>query len=748
MTAASRRVAIRTCSLCEASCGLAIELEGTAVIGVRGDEQDVLSRGFLCPKGASIGHFHADPDRLRAPLVRGDDGTFVEVSWPEAYARVEQLLRPILDEHGSNAVGTYVGNPIAQNLAGNLYLRSYHKALRTRHLYTVGTVDQMPRSVANALLYGTQFSQPIPDLDHTGYLLILGANPAVSQGSLMVAPNVRARLRGIRERGGKIVVVDPRRTRTAEEADEHHFIRPGTDALLLAGIAHTLFDEQLVRLGRLEGLVAGLDEVRAFCERFPPARVAARCGVSADEIRRLARELAAAETAVVYGRCGTTMQAFGTAASWLVDVVNVLTGNLDRPGGALFATPATGGPTFSGEPGRGSGTRLGRWASRVRDLPEVLGELSLAVLAEEIETPGPGQVRALVTFSGNPVLSNPNGKRLDAALARLDCLICLDPYVNETTRHAHVILPPPSPLERAHYPVAVYPTAIRNVANYSPALLDRLPGAPDESETILRLIAIVEGLGADADIAELDRSIAGNLLTRRCADAHSPVAGRDPEELLAELEPRAGEQRLLDIMLRTGPHGDAFGAKPGGLTLATLEANPHGVDLGPLEPRMPAALRTPSGRIELAPPELLAEGERLDADVDAAPTLLLIGRRDYRSLNSWLHNIPTLARGKDRCTLLVHPDDAATAGLAAGGRARVASRVGSLDVAFELSDEVMRGVVSLPHGWGHRLAGARLHVAERQPGVSANDLADEHLLDPLSGTLVLNGIPVELSPCA
>jgi anaerobic selenocysteine-containing dehydrogenase len=467
--------------------------------------------------------------------------------------------------------------------------------------------------------------------------------------------------------------------------------------------------------------------------------------VAAAELRRLARELAAAPSAAVYGRCGTTMQAFGTATSWLVDVLNVLTGNLDRPGGAMFAAPATGGPTFSGEPGRGPGVRLGRWRSSVRGLPETLGELPLAVLAEEIEA---GAIRALVTFSGNPVLTNPNGRRLDAALARLDCFVALDPYLNETTRRAHVVLPPPSPLERSHYPVVVYPTALRNVANYSPPVLERPSGMPDEWETILRLTAIVSGRGHDADLEALDREVALDTLRRRVADPRSPVAGRDPEELLQALEPRTGPERLLDLMLRLGPYGDAFGARPGGITLAVLEANPHGVDLGPLEPRLPAALRTPSGKVELAHPVLLAEGERLErALAEEPPPLVLIGRREYRSLNSWLHNLPPLVRGRERCTLLVHPADAERLGLADGRRARVASRTGAIELPVEVTDAIMPGVVSIPHGFGHGLPGTRQRVAAQHAGVSMNDVTDEQLVDAVTGTAILNGVPVEVSSC-
>ena len=603
------RLAYRTCPLCEATCGLEVTIGPAGVERIRGDAADVFSKGYICPKGASIGDLHHDPDRLRQPHVRRPDGSHEAVGWDEAFAEVERLLVPILEAHGPDAIGAYVGNPMGHSLAGSLYLRGFHKMLGTRSLYTVGTIDQQPKSLASGLLYGSQFTVGIPDVDRTSHLLVLGANPVVSNGSLIAAPDMRGRLRAIRARGGKVVVVDPVRTRTAREADEHHFIRPGTDALLLAAMAHTLFDEELVRLRGLDAHVTGLTEVQGFVEAFPPERVARACGIEATQIRRLARELAAAESAAVYGRIGTTLQAFGTAASWLVDVLNVLTGNLDRPGGVMFTTPAAGGPTFIGEPGRGSGVSTARWHSRVRGLPEVLGELPLACLAEEIDTPGEGRLRALVTFSGNPALSNPNGRRLEAALGQLECLVCIDFYLNETTRQAHVILPPPSPLERAHYDLAVYPTAVRNVANYSPPALPLPADARDEWEIVLALTAIVGRLGAAADLEALDRQVALDALRRRCADPHSSIAGRDADELLVSLEPRSGEQRLLDIYLRCGPYGDAFGARPGGLTLGVLEETPHGIDFGPLEPRLPGVLRTPSGK-DRARPSPLPRRER------------------------------------------------------------------------------------------------------------------------------------------
>jgi anaerobic selenocysteine-containing dehydrogenase len=508
-----------------------------------------------------------------------------------------------------------------------------------------------------------------------------------------------------------------------------------------------ILDEELEDLGTAAPLVDGLDDVRELAAGFPPEAVARATGLEADAIRRLARELAGAESAAVYGRIGTTTTAFGALASWLVDVLNTITGNLDRPGGAMFPRPAAGSSNTRGEPGRGRGARFGRWASRVRGLPEVFGELPAAAMAEEIETPGEGRIRALLTIAGNPVVSTPNSGRLAAALDTLDFMVSVDVYVNETTRHADVVLPAPSPLEKPHYDLALSSFAVRNVANWSPAVLPLPDGMADEWRTLLRLVGVVTGQGPDADVDAIDAFIASEAVRREVGDEWSPVHGRDAEEILAGLAPRTGPERLLDLALRTGPYGDGFGRRPDGLTLARLEAAPHGIDLGPMEPRLPEVLRTPHGRIHLAPEALLADAARL-GDVVAAepPELVLIGRRQLRSNNSWMHNLPLLVRGPRACTLQVHPDDAARLGLEDGGAATVSSRVGEVVAPVEVTESVRPGVVSLPHGWGHDLDGARMEVARAHAGTNSNVLTDEALLEPITGTAVLNGIPVEVAP--
>ena len=714
-------VAYRTCPFCEATCGLEVEHTDGRVTKVRGDAQDVFSKGFLCPKGVALKELHDDPDRLRAPMIRQDDGSFREASWEEALGLIAQKLPAVLEAGGRDACAVYLGNPSAHSLAATLYGRVLLKAIGTKNIFSASTVDQYPKQMASALMFGTGLSIAIPDLDRTDFLLVLGANPIASNGSLMTAPDVRGRLRAIRARGGKIVVVDPRRTRTAKEADEHLFIRPGTDAMLLFALVHVIFEEGLdTPIDHL----AGLDEVRALARDFTPEAASVATGIDAGAIRTLARELAAAPTAAVYGRIGTTTQEFGTTASWLVDVLNAITGNLDRPGGALFTRAAAGASNTRGEGGSGRGAVFGRWTSRVRGLGEIFGELPVATLSDEIETPGDGQVRALVTIAGNPVVSTPNAGRLDGALESLDFMVSVDIYVNETTRHADVILPAPSPVEKSQYDLAFYQLSIRNIANYSPALMDPPAGMLQEWETLLALTAIVTGQGVDADIGAIDEFVASEL---------GRLNGVEPEAGLR------GPERLLDILLRAGPYD---------LTLADLKAAPHGIDLGPLEPRLPEVLRTPSGKVELAPPVIVADVERLHAAMGQAVNggMVLIGRRDLRSNNSWMHNLPLLVNGPPRCTAWLHPDDAARFGLADGEPVRVSSRAGALEVPVEITEDVMPGVVSIPHGWGHTARGAQLQVAADHAGVNSNILADETLLDPVSGNAVLNGIPVELAP--
>jgi anaerobic selenocysteine-containing dehydrogenase len=664
-----------------------------------------------------------------------------EATWDEAYAVVAERLGAVVAAHGGASVGVYLGNPNAHTIAGALYAPLILKALGTRQVFSASTLDQMPKHVALGLMFGSPGAFAVPDLDRTDHLVIIGANPLVSNGSVTTAADFPGKLRALKKRGGKLVVIDPARTQTAKLADRHLAPRPGTDAALLLAVVHVLFDEGLVELGALTEHVTGVEQVRALAADFAPEAVEQACGVGADEIRELARELAAAPTAAVYGRIGTSTVEFGTIGSWLVDVINVLTGNLDRPGGVMFplgaAVPAPRPP----KPGRGF--RTGRWVSRVSGYPEVMSELPATALAEEIDTAGDGQIKAMITIAGNPVLSAPDGDRLDKALDSVEFMLSVDPYLNETTRHADVILPPPPPSQSPHFDVLLNNLAVRNNVRYSPPVLppaDR----PDEAAILSRVALILSGLGAQADPALVDAQVIAMTLAKETQDPDSPVAGRDVDELTAMLPAGPGYERRLDMMLRLGPYGDAFGAKPGGLTLEKLKANPHGIDLGAMQPRIPEVLRTPSGRIELAPEPIVADVARLrEALSRSAGGFLLIGRRHLRSNNSWMHNLPALSGGSNRCTLQIHPDDAADLGLT--DVAIIKGPGGELLAPIEVTDVMRRGVVSLPHGWGHNRGGTGQQLASSHPGVNVNQLNDGSHLDRLSGTAVLNGIPVEIA---
>ncbi|MFH8361559.1 molybdopterin-dependent oxidoreductase [Streptomyces anulatus] len=727
------RTAPRICPLCEATCGLTLTIEGTTVTGARGDRDDIFSRGFICPKGASFGGLDADPDRLRVPLVRGDDGELREAAWSEAFDLIAARIPELTKTYGPNAVGVVLGNPNVHTMAGSLYPPLLLGALRTRNVFTASTLDQMPKHVSSGLLFGDAHAIPVPDLDRTDHLLLIGANPLESNGSLCTAPDFPGRLKALRGRGGTLTVIDPRRTRTARLADRHVAIRPGADALLLAALAHTLLTEKLADPGPLAGHVEGIDELAGALADFTPDAVAAACDVDADTITAIARELAAAPTAAVYGRIGSCTVEHGTLASWLVDVLNILTGNLDRPGGALFPLSATARAPRPAEPGTrkavpGKGFALGRWSSRVSGHPEAKGELPIAALAEEIDTPGEDRIRALLVIAANPVLSAPDGDRLDAALTDgLDFMVSVDPYLNETSRHADVVLPPPPPSQSAHFDFAFNGFAVHNQVRYTRAAVPLEDGRMDESEIHARLVLAVSGLHG-APPSTVDDLAIGAALTRAGA----------PEELAAGLTGENGPERRLDLMLRLGPYG---------LTLEQLLAHPHGIDLGPLKPRVTEVLRTRSGRIELLPEPIAADLPRLRRALGDRPApLVLVGRRHLRSNNSWMHNVGSLTGGSNVCTLQIHPDDAARLGLVDGATARIESSGGGIEAPAEITDTVRSGVVSLPHGWGHSRPGTRMAVAAAHPGANVNQLLDGTLLDPLSGTAVLNAIPVSVTP--
>ena len=746
MTNPESRKHFRTCPLCEAMCGLEVTVENERVTASRPDEQDVWSRGYVCPKGAVLGDLHHDPDRLRTPMIR-EDGTWREASWDEAFEEVARLLHRVIEKHGIRAVTAYVGNPTAHNFSLSRYVGAFMGMSTLPLIYSAGTVDQWPKNLVGALLYGGMWTFPIPDLDRTDHLMILGANPSASQGSLLAAADVLGRMDRIRERGGRIVVIDPRRTATAEHADEWIPIEPGTDAALLAAMVSVLFEKGWTDPGRLREHTLGLEKLGELCRPFTPERVAATCGIEAPTIVRLAEELARAPRAAVYGRIGTCNQEFGTLASWLVEVLGVLTGNLDREGGMMFSDPLAWSMTSLRPPDQPEGWAFGRWSSRVRGAPEVLGQYPVSCLAEEISTPGDGQIHALLTIAGNPVISAPDAGRLDDALPLLDAMVSVDNYLNETTRHAHVILPGLSPFEQPHYDELIWSWAVRNAGNYSEAIFPPADGQPAEWEILLKLAAILTGARpGEADPEVLDDLYFGGLVAVVAADPDSSIAGRDPAEIVAATRGR-GPERLLDFALRIGPRGDHYGEDPRGLNLDTMRQHPHGLDFGPLEPRLPGLLRTPSRKIEIAPDYITSDLGRLAKRLDRPrPDLVLVSRRHLRSNNSWMHNLERLVRGRDRCTLLIHPDDAARTGLVMGGRARIASRAGAIEAPVEVSDEMKPGVVCLPHGWGHDRDGTRLGVATRHAGANNNLLAPGDLVDLPSGNAVVNGIPVEVTP--
>ncbi|MER5825213.1 molybdopterin oxidoreductase family protein [Streptomyces mirabilis] len=740
------RTALRVCPLCEATCGLTLTIEGTRVTGARGDRDDVFSKGFICPKGASFGAADGDPDRLRTPLVR-TDGELREATWQEAFDAIAEGLGPIVEQYGPHALGIVLGNPNVHTMAGALYPPVLLSALRTHSVFTASTLDQMPKHVSSGLLYGDANAIPVPDLDHTDHLLLIGANPLESNGSLCTAPDFPGKLKALRARGGTLTVIDPRTTRTAKLADRHVTIRPGTDALLLAAMTYVLFEEKLVDLRGLAPHVQDVEELATAVRDFTPEAASEACDVDADTIRALARELAAAPTAAVYGRIGSCTVPHGTLASWLVDVLNILTGNLDRPGGALFPQAATDKTPRPAGPGRGFA--LGRWHSRVSRHPEAKGELPLAALAEEIDTATPegSPVRALIAIAANPVLSAPDGDRLDKALDSLDFMVSVDPYLNETARHADVVLPPPPPSQSAHHDFAFNTLAVRNQVRYNRPAVPLEPGRMAETEILARLVLAATGMHG-ADPSAVDAMVIDSTLGKAVQDPHGPVHERDPKELATLLTGENGPERRLDMMLRLGPYGEGFGARPDGLSLEKLLAHPHGIDLGPLRPRLPQPLKTRSGKVELLPAPIVDDLPRLRAALRERPAaIVLVGRRHLRSNNSWMHNVPALTGGTNRCTLHIHPEDAARLGLADGTAVRVKGAGGEVVAPAEVTDTVRRGVVSLPHGWGHDRPGTRMSHAALDPGVNVNQLLDGSLLDPLSGTAVLNGVPVELAAC-
>ena len=725
-----------------------LTIEGTQVIDVRGDAEDVFSRGYICPKGVALGELHADPNRLTQPLIRGEDGSLQPATWDEAFQVIRERLGLILTEHGPQSVGLFLGNPNVHNLSGAFYLPAFIKALGTTQRFSASTVDQMPKQVACALMYGTALSVPVPDIDRTDYFLMLGANPLISNGSMMTSANFPGRLRALRKRGGQLVVVDPVRTRTAAAANQHISIRPGSDALWLASLAYLLTREPTLAAAEPWIDASEWHEIVTRLEPFTPEATAPLTGIDAETTQRIARELRAARSAAIYGRMGTTTAGFtsgdvttpmATLASWLIDVINIAIGSLDRPGGVMFPLPVAGGPSTEGTPGSGHGVQIpGRRRTRVRGLPSALGEFPASTLAEEIDTPEPDSdehIRAVFVIGGNPIVSTPNQQRLTKAFGELELLVSVDPYLTATSSLADVILPVASPLTRPQHDVVFNNLAVRNQARYSPAIFDVPEGEKDETEVLAQLAAIAAGIasGHEPTVAQIEDLIAYTVASQACTDAASRAHGRTPEELLEAVSHRTGVDRILDLRIRTGPYGDGFGSHPDGLTLQHLIDNPHGIDLGPLEPRLPEVLRTPTGRIDVAPAvllEALTDASSLLNHDSPPPRFTLVGRRHLRSNNSWMKGLPTLTGGSNTPTAMIHPNDAAELGIIDGADLVLNTPTGSITLPASVRDDISPGCVCVPHGW---------------TDANVNALVDVQAIDSLAGTSVLSGIGITLS---
>ncbi|MCP5209414.1 MAG: molybdopterin-dependent oxidoreductase [Hahellaceae bacterium] len=705
----------RTCSLCEAMCGVEIKTQGQKIISIKGDKDDPFSRGHICPKATALQDLHEDPDRLRAPIERTATG-WHEISWEEALSKTAAALKKVQKTHGRDAVGAYLGNPNVHNMGSMLFGKYLLQTLRTKNKFSATSVDQLPHHIVAYQMFGHQLMLPVPDIDRTDHFMIIGGNPIASNGSIMSVPDIRNRLKDIQKRSGKVIVIDPRRSETAELANEHHFIRPGTDALLMLAMINTVFAEKLCAPGKIKSFTDNLYALQQISAPYSAEKVAPLTGIPAESTRALVRDFCHAKAAVCYGRMGCSVQQFGTLTQYLIMVFNMLTGRLDSAGGMMFTHPAA---DILPQSGKG---HIGKIKSRVRGLAGFGGELPSAVLAEEILTPGEGQIKAMLIAAGNPVLSTPNGAQLDKAFSQLDFMVAVDFYRNESNRHANIILPPVGPLERDHYDIVFHTLAVRNTAKYSTPLFVPEASAKHDWQIFLEL-------------------------------AHRLKSKPTIKQILSHKAMMAlGPQSILDLLLRTGPYGGKWNLLKG-LSLKKLKDNPHGIDLGPLRESLPKGLYTRDKKINMALDFFSADIARLNTTFFASTsektepgTLLLIGRRHVRSNNSWLHNSHRLVKGKSRCTVMMHPQDAEARGIVNEQMVRVTSRVGAVEIAAEITDEIMPGVISIPHGWGHNRQGTGWKIAEQHAGVSVNDLTDELFIDELSGNAALNGVPVTLVP--
>ncbi len=701
----------RVCNFCEAMCGLAIEHDGKQVLSVRGDEKDPFSKGSICPKGAVIADMYNDPDRLRKPLKKTSSG-FVEIPWEEAFDIVAERLNHVKKQYGNDAIGLYFGNPTVHNYGAMMYVADFKKTIRTRNNFSATSMDQLPHHFAAHFMFGNGMIMPIPDINRTEYMIIMGANPSASNGSIMTAAGVQKRLKNIQQRGGKYIVIDPRKTETAKSADEHLFIRPGTDVYFLLAMLHIITTEKKYNLKKLSSHVVDLDKVIAIAIAYTPESVAEITGISVKDIRRITNEYLNAEKAVLYGRMGVSTQEHGGLCNWLINLINILTGHLDTEGGAMFTNPAV--PMVKSKVGH---VPYNRWKSRVRGLPEFQGELPVSTMVEEMTTNGKGQIKAVVTHAGNPVLSSPNGGRLDKALHDLEFMVSIDIYLNETTKHADIILPPTTGLEVDHYDLIFNAFAVSNTAKFSEALFPPKEGQLHDWQIF-------------------------KALTKRLSKKKLPWLYRISTPKV-----------LLKLALLNGPYG-RFGSINQlftGLTLGKIKRSVHGIDLGPLVPMLPKLLRTKDQKIHLAPPLFLEQLEVLHTAFSAGKDTLnenefrLIGRRHLRSNNSWMHNVDKLVTGKNRCTVMMNTMDAERLGLKEEDEVTVKSRVGAIKIAIEVTQNIMPGVVSIPHGFGHTRKGSQLKIAETHAaGVSFNDISDHDRIDALTGNAAFSGQIVQI----
>ena len=719
MSNAEQQLHYSTCTLCEAMCGIEVATKGRQILSIKGDKDNPFSQGYICPKASALKDLYDDPDRLKRPVkkvkLEGGESAWQEITWDEAFDLVANNLHSIQQAHGNNAVGVYLGNPNAHNMGSILFGPYFYRALKSHNRYSATSVDQLPHHIVSRRLFGHISQIPIPDIDHTQHFMIIGGNPLASNGSIMTVPNVKKRLKAIQKRGGKVVVIDPKRSETADISCEHHFIRPGSDVLLLLAMLHVLFEKQLHKMDAIMPYAEDIKEVENYVKAYSPQKVSEATGIPASHITQLVTDFCDADSAVCYGRMGASVQAFGTLTQYLIMLFNMLTGNLDKRGGMMFTQPAADVLPVSG---KGS---MGGFTSRVRGLPAFAGEYPVACLAEEILTPGEGQIKAMVIGAGNPVVTTPNAEQLDKAFSELDFMVAVDFYVTETSRHADVILPPVTALERDHYDIVFHNFAVRNFATYSEAVVETDEDQLTDWQIYLSLAERLDALNGKntAHYAEL-----------------------------WDKQPKGVVDDLLQAGLYGGKPGNTVESLAQGLSLEKLKAHPHGIDLGPLQPSLPNALFHEDKKIHLDFDYFMSDLGRVNARFFDAEnqeeSLVLIGRRHIKTNNSWLHNSPRMVKGNNRCTLQLHPDDGATHGIEDGDEVRVTSRVGQLSIEAEITDAIMPGVVSIPHGWGHNKKGIKLSVASQTPGVNTNILTDDLQVDELSGNAVLNGVPVKL----